>query len=389
MKFCKVRALNNFMMLAMSGVLFLLIAAPTMPAVDDPDKPNGFKEEAYATGLDSPWGMAFLPDGRLLVTEKVGNLRMVGTDGTVSDPIGGVPEVCLCGQGGLLDVQLHPDYNENGWIYLAYAEKRLDADDKPIGWTAIMRARLDGMNLVNQESIYQAPVETFSGRPHHFGSRIVFDNDGYLYFSIGDRGMMNDAQVLSRSNGKVHRLHDDGRIPEDNPFFNMLHAESSIWSFGHRNPQGLAVHPEDGSIWNVEHGPKGGDELNRVEKGLNYGWPVITYGINYNDEIISDITEKEGMMQPAHYWVPSIATCGMEFYDGDAFPDWKNSIFVASLKFGQIHRVEVDGDSRTHEEVFYKTGGRPRDVAVGPDGYLYIAIEDAPGRIVRLVPDNG
>ncbi|MEM8486594.1 MAG: PQQ-dependent sugar dehydrogenase [Bacteroidota bacterium] len=389
MNFCKVRALNTFAMLAMSGVLFLLIAAPTMPAVDDPDKPNGFKEEAYATGLDSPWGMAFLPDGRLLVTEKIGNLRIVDTDGAVSDPLGGVPEVCLCGQGGLLDVQLHPDYDENGWIYIAYAEKRLDADDKPIGWTAIMRARLDGMNLINQESIYQAPVETFSGRPHHFGSRIVFDNDGYLYFSIGDRGMMNDAQVLSRSNGKMHRLHDDGRIPEDNPFFNMLHAESSIWSFGHRNPQGLAVHPEDGSIWTVEHGPKGGDELNRVEKGLNYGWPVITYGINYNDEIISDITEKEGMEQPAHYWVPSIATCGMEFYDGDAFPDWKNSIFVASLKFGQIHRVEVDGSSRTHEEVFYKTGGRPRDVAVGPDGYLYIAIEDAPGRIVRLVPDNG
>ena len=389
MKFFNVRAVNKLTLSALLGGLFLLIAAPSFLQSDDPDKPNGFKEEAYATGLDSPWGMDFMPDGRLLVTEKIGNLRIVDTDGTVSEPLGGVPEVCVCGQGGLLDVQLHPDYDENGWIYLAYAEKRVNEEDKPIGWTAISRARLEGTTLVNHEMIYSAPVEAFSSRPHHFGSRIVFDKEGYLYFSIGDRGMMNDAQLLSRSNGKVHRLHDDGRIPEDNPFYNVLHAEASIWSFGHRNPQGLAVHPEDGSIWNVEHGPKGGDELNRVEKGLNYGWPVITYGINYNDEIISDITEKEGMEQPAHYWVPSIATCGMEFYSGDAFPDWKNSIFVASLRFGRIHRLTVDGSSRTHEEVFYETGGRPRDVATGPDGYLYIAIEDNPGRIVRLVTDNG
>ena len=368
---------------------FVILAAVATPPTDDPEKPNGFKEEAFATGLDSPWGMAFLPDGRLLVTEKVGNLRIVDTEGNVSDPLSGVPEVCQCGQGGLLDVQLHPDYEQNGWLYLAYAEKRLDKDDKPIGWTAIARARLDGMTLVNHEAIYSAPVETFTGRPHHFGSRIVFDEDGYLYFSIGDRGVMDEAQLLSQPNGKIHRLHDDGRIPTDNPFFNVLHAVPSIWSFGHRNPQGVAVHPEDGTIWDVEHGPKGGDELNLVEKGMNYGWPVITYGINYNGDIISDLTEKEGMEQPAHYWVPSIATCGMDFYDGDAFPEWKNSLFVTSLKFGKIHRIEVEGGKRSHEEVFYETGGRPRDVETGPDGYLYIAIEDAPGRIVRLVPDNG
>ena len=372
----------------LAGVAFVLLAAFSAPVNDDPDKPNGFKEEAFATGLDSPWGMAFLPDGRLLVTEKIGNLRIIDTDGNVSDPLGGVPEVCQCGQGGLLDVQLHPNYEENGWLYIAYAAKRLDKDDKPIGWTAIMRARLDGMTLINQESIYEAPVEMYTSRPHHFGSRIVFDDEGYLYFSIGDRGVMDQAQLLSQSNGKIHRLHDDGRIPKDNPFYNVLHAVPSIWSFGHRNPQGVAVHPEDGTIWDVEHGPRGGDELNHVEKGLNYGWPVITYGINYNGEIISDITEKEGMEQPAHYWDPSIATCGMDFYDGDAFPEWKNSLFVTSLKFGKIHRIVVEGSERKSEEVFHETGGRPRDVETGPDGYLYIAIEDAPGRIVRLVPDN-
>ena len=371
-----------------AGIAFVLVAAVSAPVNDDPDKPNGFKEEAFATGLDSPWGMAFLPDGRLLVTEKVGNLRIIDTDGNVSDPVEGLPEVCVCGQGGLLDVQLHPNYEENGWLYIAYAAKRLDEDDKPIGWTAVMRARLDGMTLINQELIYEAPVEMYTSRPHHFGSRIVFDDEGYLYFSIGDRGVMDQAQLLSHSNGKIHRLHDDGRIPKDNPFYNVMHAEASIWSFGHRNPQGVAVHPEDGTIWDVEHGPRGGDELNHVEKGLNYGWPVITYGINYNGEIISDITEKEGMEQPAHYWDPSIATCGMDFYDGDAFPEWKNSLFVTSLKFGKIHRIVVDGSERKSEEVFHETGGRPRDVETGPDGYLYIAIEDAPGRIVRLVPDN-
>lgn len=372
----------------LAGLFIFMAGAAVPPPTDDPGKPNGFKEEAFATGLDSPWGMAFLPDGRMLVTEKVGTLRIIDTDGTVSEPIAGVPEVCVCGQGGLLDVQLHPDYESNGWIYLAYSAKRLDRDDKPISWTAIMRARLDGMKLVNQESIYQAPVENYTSRPHHFGSRIVFDEDQYLYFSIGDRGVMEQAQLLSHPNGKIHRLHDDGRIPEDNPFYNVLHAVPSIWSFGHRNPQGMGVHPGDGTIWNVEHGPKGGDELNFVQKGRNYGWPVITYGINYNDEIISDITEKEGMEQPSHYWVPSIATCGMEFYDGDVFPDWKNNIFVASLKFGEIHRLVVDGSATTLEETFHTTGGRPRDIETGPDGYLYIAIEDAPGRIVRLVPEG-
>ena len=369
----------------LAGAAVLMIAAFSFP-VDDPGKQANFKEEAFATGLDSPWGMAFLPDGRMLITEKIGNLRIVDTDGVVSEPIAGVPEVCACGQGGMLDVQVHPNYEENGWIYLAYSAKRMNADNEPTAFTSIARARLDGMMLTNFESIFQAPVEEYTTRGHHFGSRIVFDDEGYMYFGIGDRGVMEQAQSIRRSNGKIHRLHDDGRIPTDNPFYHVPEAVKSIWSFGHRNPQGLDRHPETGTLWNAEHGPQGGDELNHVRKGLNYGWPVITYGINYDDTPITDITEKEGMEQPAHYWTPSIATCGIDFYDGDKFPEWKNNIFVASLKFGQIHRVVLDGETVASEEVFYQTGGRPRDIETGPDGFLYIAIEDGPGRIIRLVP---
>ena len=371
-----------------TGLASLLLIAASQPTTHSDDK-LPFKEETYATGLDSPWGMAFLPDGRMLVTEKIGNLRIVNTDGSLSEPIAGLPEICVCGQGGLMDVQVHPDYEESGWIYLAYSAKRLNAEDQATGYTSIARAKLDGMELAGLEIIYEAPVEVFSARRQHYGSRIVFDDEGYMFFTIGDRGQRDLAQSIRTPNGKVHRLHDDGRIPTDNPFYYIPEAVKSIWSFGHRNPQGLDRHPETGTLWDAEHGPKGGDELNHVRKGLNFGWPVITYGINYNDTPITDITEKDGMEQPAHYWVPSIATCGIEFYDGDAFPEWANNLFVTSLKFGNIHRIVLDGETVQSEEVFYETGGRPRDVQTGPDGYLYIAIEDAPGRIVRLVPDAG
>jgi glucose/arabinose dehydrogenase len=340
----------------------------------------------FATGLDTPWGMAFLPDGRMIVTEKTGTLRLIDADGTVSEPVGGVPEVCACGQGGLLDVQVHPNYDENRWIYFTYSDRREDDQGEPIGFTALMRARLDGLQLVDQETLWQAPAEAYTGRGQHFGSRIVFDEDGYLYFTIGDRGAMEQAQDVSHPNGKVHRLHDDGRVPDDNPFVDTPGAVTSIWSYGHGNPQGLDRNPQNGTLWNAEHGPQGGDELNYVRKGLNFGWPVITYGINYDDTPITDTTEKEGMEQPAFFWLPSIATCGISFYHGDLIPEWKNSLFVASLKFGRIHRLVIQENSVIHEEIYHETGGRPRDIVTGPDGYLYIAIEDAPGRIIRLVP---
>ena len=347
---------------------------------------HSFRVETYATGLEAPWGMAFLPDGRMLVTERPGNLRIVNTDGTVSEPIGGVPEVCACGQGGMMDVQLHPNYEENGWLYLAYSDRK-DGSSRQ-GFTAVMRARLEGMRLVDQNDIYKAPQNLYAREGRHYGSRIVFDEAGYLYFTIGDRGQRKQAQDLAVPNGKVHRLHDDGRIPEDNPFVGTPGAVPSIWSYGHRNPQGMDRHPETGALWATEHGPRGGDELNHVREGLNYGWPVITYGRNYSGTKITDITEKEGMEQPALHWTPSIAVCGIAFYDGDVFPDWQNNLFVTSLKFSEVRRVILDGTTVVDQEVLFEPGSRPRDVITGPDGYLYIAVEAGPGRIVRLVPED-
>ncbi len=364
------------------GVLVALLAF-LWPAPVYQAGPHSFRVETFAQGLKAPWGMAFLPDGRMLVTEKSGNLRIVEADGTVSEPIDGVPEVCACGQGGMMDVQIHPNYEENGWLYLAYSDRKGSSRE---GFTAVMRARLDGMRLVDQEDIYKAPPDVYAREGRHWGSRIVFDEAGYLYFTIGDRGRRGHAQRLDLPNGKVHRLHDDGRIPEDNPFVDTPNAVASIWSYGHRNPQGMDRHPETGVIWTTEHGPRGGDELNPIGRGLNYGWPVITFGRNYSGTRITDITEKEGMEQPALHWTPSIAVCGIGFYDGDVFPEWKNNLFATSLKFGDIHRVVLDGTTVAEEEKLFNPGGRPRDILTGPDGYLYIALEA--GRIVRLVPED-
>ncbi len=344
---------------------------------------HAFQVERFAEGLETPWGMAFLPDGRMLVTEKEGRLRYVDTDGSLSDPIDGVPAVRDAGQGGLLDVQLHPNFAANGLIYLTFTDPKADGDDA--GFTALLRARLDGMRLAEPTVLFRAPQDLYTSRGVHFGSRIVFDDDGFVYFSIGDRGQRDRAQDLTVPNGKIHRLHDDGRIPADNPFVDEPDAVASIWSYGHRNPQGLAIHPVTGDLWETEHGPRGGDELNHIRKGLNYGWPVITYGINYNGTIITELTEKEGMEQPILHWTPSIAVCGIDFYTGDRFPNWKNNLFVSSLKFQEVRRLVIDGMRVTHQEVLFNAGGRVRDIQTGPDGYLYLALEN-PGRIVRLVP---
>lgn len=370
----------------MSGAVLVSLLAFLWPQSVYKAGAHRFRMETFATGLDTPWGMAFLPDGRMLVTERPGTLRLVEKDGTVSEPIAGVPAVCACGQGGLLDVQLHPNYEENGWLYLAYSDRKAGSDRE--GFTAVMRGRLEGMNLVDQEDIYKAPQAVYSTGGNHFGSRIVFDEAGYLYFTIGDRGQRDQAQRLDMPNGKVHRLHDDGRIPEDNPFVGTPRAVASIWSYGHRNPQGMDRHPATGALWATEHGPRGGDELNHVHKGLNYGWPVITYGINYSGTKITDITEKEGMEQPILHWTPSIAVCGIAFYDGDVFPDWQNNLFVTSLKFNEVRRLVIEGTTVTSQEVLLEPSSRPRDLITGPDGYLYIALEAGPGRIVRLVPEE-
>ena len=341
---------------------------------------HAFRVETVAEGLDTPWSLAFLPDGRMLVTEKPGRLRIV-EKGKPSEPVFGVPAVWPEGQGGLLDVAAHPDYATNGWIYLSYSHPGPDAS----AMTRVMRARLKGDRLVDQETLFAPPVELYRSGTVHFGSRFVFDGKGYLFFTIGERGQKDDAQDLARPNGKVHRIRDDGRVPEDNPFVKTAGALPTIWSYGHRNPQGLARHPVTGELWDAEHGPRGGDELNLVRPGRNYGWPVITYGMNYDGTPMADSTAKEGMEQPVLYWTPSIAVCAIDFYVGDRFPRWKNDLLVSSLAAEELRRVRIESGRVAKQEVLFKGIGRIRDVVVGPDGLVYVAF-NVPDRVARLVP---
>jgi glucose/arabinose dehydrogenase len=340
-------------------------------------------------GLATPWAIAFLPDGRMLVTEKKGQLRFVGADGTL-DPavIEGIPEVIDHGQGGLMEVAIHPDYRENGWIYLGFADgtrrKTDKGKDEVKSITAVVRGRIKDHQWIDNQWIYRASPEFQSGSGVHFGTRFVFDQ-GYIYFVVGERGGMMQAQDLSRPNGKIMRLHDDGRVPEDNPFLNTPGAIPAIWSYGHRNPQGLAFDVRDGSIYSTEHGPRGGDELNWIRPGLNYGWPVITHGMNYDGTPMVSITEKEGMEQPMVFWVPSIAACGLDFYVGDKFPKWNNDLLAGGLAKQEVRRIRIKDHKVISQEVILKNIGRVRDVVTGPDGLVYVAL-NSPDRIVRLRP---
>ena len=342
-----------------------------------------FKVETFADGFDVPWGMTFLPDGNLLVSDRNGDLWKVKKDGNSKIQIGGIPKVRSKGQGGLLDVEIHPEFNENSFIYLGFSDFLPDQVNKT--YTSIIRAVLKKNNLTEQKIIYKAPDSLFASEKHHYGTRIIFDNDGYLYFAIGDRGQREKAQILNYPNGKIHRLHDDGTVPRDNPFFDNERALSSIWSYGHRNPQGLVIHPRTGEIWESEHGPRGGDELNIIYPGKNFGWPVITYGKNYNGTIISHLTHNDGMEQPVLHWTPSIAVCGITFYEGKVFKEWGNNLFATSLKYERLHRLEILDGKVVEQEIIYDAGSRVRDVEIGPLGFIYVALED-PGRIVRFVP---
>ncbi|HMQ48351.1 MAG TPA: PQQ-dependent sugar dehydrogenase [Saprospiraceae bacterium] len=348
-----------------------------------PHNDSTYTYEVVVGDLEIPWGMEFLPNGDLLIAEKKGVLsRFSKAKG--KQEISGVPAVRADGQGGLLDIKLHPDYAENGWIYIAYSY--IDEANRGRSNTAIIRAKLSAENKLQEiQPIYRG-VPTVSAA-HHYGTRMVFDSAGYLYFGIGDRGQRDEfPQTLNSSNGKIHRLKDDGSIPEDNPFVGQANSVTSIYSYGHRNPQGLAIHPLTGEIWEHEHGPKGGDEINIVQKGLNYGWPVISYGINYSGTKFTDITEKEGMEQPIHYYVPSIAPCGMAFLDSDVYPQWKYDLFIGSLSFSYLERLVLNGNQVVYQEkLLEELNSRVRNVKVGPDGYLYVAVEN-PGRILRLLP---
>ena len=337
-----------------------------------------FSDELFVDNLQIPWGMAFLPDGSMLITEKEGKIIhfLEGKKIIISN----VPEVYQRGQGGLLDIALHPKYKENGWIYFTFSSE--EGEEKG-GNTALMRAKLKDNALVDKELLYKATPNTTKGQ--HFGSRIAFDDDGYLYFSVGERGERDiNPQDITRDGGKIYRLNDDGTIPSDNPFVNSDGAKTAIYSYGHRNPQGLAKHPETGKIWDNEHGPQGGDEINVIKKGANYGWPVITYGINYSGTPITDKTEMEGMEQPIHYWVPSIAPSGMAFITSDNYKGMKGDLLVGSLKFQYLERLVMNGTKVVKREKLLQNLGRVRDVKEGPDGLIYVAIEGK--GIYKLVP---
>lgn len=342
----------------------------------------GVRIDTVAKDLGIPWGMTFLPNGDMLFTEREGQLYRLTAAGD-KQQISGVPEVLARGQGGLLDVELHPQFAENNLVYVSYSKFKEEGEET-LSTTAIARGKLVGNRLEGTEDIFVA--QPFSTKRHHYGSRLEFDPDGYLYFSVGDRGNRDEnPQNLDNHCGKIHRIYDDGRIPEDNPFVGQEGALPSIYSYGHRNPQGLAMQPGTGLMWDHEHGPRGGDEVNLIEKGKNYGWPVISYGLNYNMTTFTDDLEKEGMEQPDLYWVPSIAPCGSTFVNGDLFPAWKGDLLVGSLRYHYINRCIVEDGKIVGEEMLLKNIGRVRAVEESPDGHIYIAVE-GPGVIFRLSP---
>jgi glucose/arabinose dehydrogenase len=368
--------------LAVLLFVFTVGQAPLVFAEPITSEKHRFRAVTLASGLEHPWGLAFLPDGRMLVTERPGRLRLLGPDGRLDPrPISGLPPVAAIGQGGLLDVLLHPDYRENGWIYLSYVA----AGAGGYG-TEVLRGQLTDHTLRNVQVLFR--MQPKSTRGHHFGSRLLFDRKGYLYITLGDRGDMERAQRMDDHAGSVIRLHDDGRVPADNPFTSRVDARPEKFTLGNRNIQGAARHPRTGELWMHEHGPQGGDEINIIRAGVNYGWPVITHGRNYViGTRIGEGTAKPGMAQPLHQWTPSIAPSGMAFYTGERFPGWRDNLFVGALRGQMLVRLELDGERVVREErLLENILGRIRDVRAGQDGLLYLLTDSPQGRIVRLEP---
>ena len=357
-----------------------LAVSPSAGAQVVNSQKHSFRPVVVTKGLEHPWALAFLPDGRMLVTERPGRLRLIADGRLQRKAISGVPKVAARGQGGLLDVVLHPGYAANGWLYLSFA-----APSRRGAHTAVVRARLDGNRLVDLETIFSA--NNISSGTGHFGSRLAFGGDGKLYVTVGERRDSDRAQDLDAHNGTTVRLNDDGTVPGDNPFLNTAGALPEIYSYGHRNPQGLARHPGSGAIWLNEHGPQGGDEVNIVKAGVNYGWPVITFGRSYSGFRIGEGSAKPGMEQPVLHWTPSIAPSGMAFYTGDKFPAWRGNLFVGSLKFRHLVRIELDGERVVAQERLLENAfGRVRDVRQGPDGLLYLLTDQDDGVLIRLEP---
>jgi len=339
-----------------------------------------FRLETVAQGLEHPWSLAFLPDGSSLVTERAGRLRVIRDGLLVDKPIKGLPELVVAGQGGLLDVLLHPNFENNQTLFLSYAHRNRNGMT-----TRVARAVLDGNQLTDVEVIFEALPR--SGTSRHFAGRMEFDREGNLYVAVGDRGEMDRAQDTADDAGGVHRITTDGAPAAGNPFLNNSGANDTFFTVGNRNIQGMTIHPETGEIWSHEHGPRGGDEVNIIRAGTNYGWPEITYGIGYSGLPITMATKKEGMAQPLHYWDPSIAPSGMAFYTGDRFPQWQGDLFVGALKMRKLVRLEIeDGKVTGEEDLLTDLGERIRDVRMGPDGALWLLTDSPQGKVYRMVP---
>jgi glucose/arabinose dehydrogenase len=374
-----------------------LVLTATVSASLHAQQPAVFKSTQHdyrvvtvVTGLVNPWSMAFLPGGDILVTERPGRLRIVRNGKLLDAPVAGVPAVWARGQGGLLDVVPHPDFATNKLVYLSYS-KPLDGG---AATTAVVRGRFEGDKLSDVKEVFLADTK---GAPGHFGSRLAFDKNGFLYITVGDRQAppqgnleSHPAQDVTNHQGTINRIYDDGRVPTDNPFADRAGAKGSIWSYGHRNPQGLVVHPTTGDVWATEHGPQGGDELNHIKRGANYGWPVIGFGVNYGSgNAIHTGTRRQGMENPVNVWVPSIATSGLMVYTGDKFPGWKGSLFVGGMAGEQLVRLTLSGQTAEVADILVRKQGRIRDVRQGLDGFIYLAIDDSQGKptpIVRLEP---
>ncbi len=381
------RGMRGYLAGGMALALGSIVTSP-LHAQPGPPQPQ-VRTVTVAEGLENPWSLAFLPNGDMLVTERPGRLRIV-SGGRLSEPVTGVPEVLAAGQGGLLDVALHPEFEQNQIVYLSYSKGTMES-----ATTALSRGRLDGNALVDMQEIFEADAWFPGGI--QFGSRIVFDDDGYMFVSIGDRnvrprlgeGATHPAQDLSNHAGTILRLHDDGNVPPDNPFAGQPGAKPEIWAYGIRSPQGLAFHPTTGELWMTEHGPQGGDELNLIVPGANYGWPVIGYGVMYGGERIHETREHEGMEQPVYFFAPSPGLSGLAFYSGSAFPNWEGHAFLGGLAGQTLFRLGLDGTTvRQIQRLLTDEGQRVRDVRVGPDELIYVALDGPNGRIVRLEPGS-
>lgn len=359
----------------------VLVCAPLMVAAQTFDSSDHkFQLETVADGLEHPWALAFLPDGDQLVTERAGRLRIIRKGELVDKPVTGVPDLVVAGQGGLLDIVLHPDFSENRLLMLSYSHQTSAGMT-----TRVARAEYQDGQLNNVEVIFEAQPRSNTSR--HFAGRMVFDAEQNLYVSVGDRGEMERAQDTGDDAGGVHRLTIDGSPAPGNPFVDDSSVRDTFYTYGNRNIQGMTVHPETGEVWSHEHGPRGGDEINIIRAGANYGWPEITYGIGYSGLPITDKTEEAGMAQPLHYWDPSIAPSGMAFYTGDEFPGWRGDLFVGALKMQKLVRLSIENGKVTEEEDLLEDfGKRIRDVRMGPDGSLWLLTDEANGKVIRLRP---